>query len=113
MLIICTATEVWAESSAPQPEQASELTAAVSEEFIADMKDIQLVFSPTENERYQKKQQLEKDFARDLLPEQEAKKNFKKYKKSAQKNSNEKKGIILVIHNYNRYELYRTITTEK
>lgn len=84
ILILCITTE--AEPLTPQPEQPADIINSC-EEFVPDIQDMQLVFAPTESEHYQKKQQLEKDFARDLLDPEEAKKNFKKYKKSTHKKS--------------------------
>lgn len=83
-MILCITTE--AEPLTPQPEQTIDIINPC-EEFVPDIQDMQLVFAPTESEHSQKKQQLEKDFARDLLDPQEAKKNFKKYKKSTHQNS--------------------------
>lgn len=82
ILIICTGTQA-AQPSTQNEQLAQELNSP--EEFVPDIQDMQLVFAPTETEHYQKKQQLEKDFARNLLPPEEAKKNFKKYKKSTTK----------------------------
>jgi outer membrane protein assembly factor BamD (BamD/ComL family) len=79
ILIICIGTQT--EPVTVQSEQTSQ-TISPAEEFIPEIQDMQLIFAPTESEHAQKKQQLEKDFARNLLPPEEAKKNFKKYKKS-------------------------------
>ncbi len=70
-----------AEAENPQSTEISQPLSSV-EEFVPDIENMQLIFAPTENEAFQKKKQLEKNFAQDLPSPEEAKKNFKKYKKS-------------------------------
>jgi outer membrane protein assembly factor BamD (BamD/ComL family) len=82
LIILILGIGAHAEPITPEAELAVDNSCI---EFGPNMQDMQLVFAPTETEHYQKKQQLEKDFARDLPSEQEAKKRFKKYKKSGSK----------------------------
>lgn len=78
----------------PEIAQSTEIPEPLSlvEEFVPDIENMQLIFAPKKSEHAQQKEQLKKNFAQDLPSPEEAKRNFKKYKKSRpQKRANGEK----------------------
>lgn len=98
ILLLCTTVALHAETAITEPNLEIELTEKqpleLPEETTVSTEQMQLVLAPVQTERIIKKQQLEQDFARDLLPPDIAKKQYKEHKRTlAKKNPRQRESF--------------------